>query len=225
MLVLGAFFTSLVGRIVNMSTYKWAANWIFPTVKNIIWRIPQNKRTIFLTIDDGPSPQGTCEILQILSELKVRATFFLSGIMIYRNRRYLDALNFEGHQLGNHGFFHHPYMFIPTKMMQKEIELTDKLIFKQFKRRSILFRPPHGIFGPRLENVLNRLNKKLIFWSLMSNDFKWDPQKVLNHLKKNLAPGDIVVFHDSSNHIKTTLQVLPEFLEYCLQNEFEFSVL
>lgn len=197
---------------------------IFPAFTNLIWQLPRPNKELFLTFDDGPFPPVTRQVLDILKQFQVPATFFLSGEMIYRYRHHLSALDYHAHRVGNHGFYHHPYFLTGEKKMTAEIRLTDSLMQDRLGVTAKYFRPPYGFFGPGLNRVLQRTGKDLILWSLMSNDFKWTAGKVLNHLKNSLESGDIVVFHDSARAAETLLAVLPGFLTYCRNEGYRFRL-
>jgi len=205
--------------------HKELANFIYPAFTNLIWQLPKKKKVVYLTFDDGPFPPATAEILQILAEYRVPATFFLSGKMIFRHRYQLKSLDYENHRLGNHGFSHSPLIGLSKKKIYSELQITDRLLMKYLGKATPLFRPPFGIFGPAVNKIINSLGKDLILWSLISNDFKWSAERVREHLIENLESGDIVVFHDSPKSRKTTLKVLPDFLTYCQNEGYEFLVL
>ncbi len=195
---------------------------VFPAFTNLIWQLPRNKKCVYLTFDDGPFPPATEEILKILSESRAPATFFLNGKSISEHRNDLSDLDYRGHILGNHGFFHNPYFFVSGKKLEKEIRETDHLIAEHFAVLPRLFRPPYGVFGPGVLRTLEFLNKDMVLWSLMSNDFKWSASRIFSFLRENLESGDIVVFHDSPQSQRTTLKVLPEFLKFCRAEGYEF---
>jgi peptidoglycan/xylan/chitin deacetylase (PgdA/CDA1 family) len=203
---------------------------------DVLWRLPvydsrrvetattrQERERIYLTLDDGPYPLVTKKILSLLKELKVPATFFLSGEKLFVYRKEIKKLNYEGHSIGSHFFHHIPALGLSKKKLSQELNLTDELLNKNFKQNSHLFRPPYGIFCPRLLKILKEQNKIMILWSLMANDFKWSAEKVIHRLKKSVRGGDVVVFHDSEKSEKVVLEVLPDFIKYCKKNGFEFE--
>jgi len=180
---------------------------------------------IFLTFDDGPCPAVTMGVLEILNHYKIPALFFLTGLHIQENQTQLKNLPFAAHRLGNHGFFHEPIIFKSVSRLVNELRQTDELIQKFFNKHTIYFRPPYGIWGPQLSLALRSNPKRLVLWSLLANDFKWPADRIYDHLIKAVEPGDIIVFHDSEQAGKRVLEVLPRFIDYCLQNRFEFGLL
>lgn len=209
-----------------MMISKMASRVVFPAVDNLLWQLPRRRQpVIYLTFDDGPYPEVTAQILRILAEFGVSATFFLSGEQVARHREELSGLDYTGHRLGSHGYHHEPHILMSQKRLSESILRTDEILRDHFPEVSSYFRPPYGIFGRHLLQVLNRHQKDLVFWSLMSNDFKWPPERVLAHLRKNLENGDIVVFHDSPRSSPTTVSLLPAFISFCRESGFSFSVL
>ncbi len=199
-------------------------NIIFSAHPNLVWNLPHSRNTAYLTFDDGPYPEITRKVLEILNHYHVSATFFLSGYQIDQFASQLKKLKYDGHTLGNHSYYHNPLFFKSKNALIQEISSTDSLIYKFFNQNVNLFRPPYGIWGPGLCNILNKMGKDLILWSLMSNDFKWPPKKCEEYLKKNLRTGDIIVFHDSPVGNHTVIDVLPKFIEFCLIENYEFRV-
>ncbi len=208
-----------------MILHKFFGQIAYSTVNNLVWRLPSKQKTLYLTFDDGPYPEATAQILKILNEFKVPATFFISGHNLFRFRRKADSLDYTFHKLANHGYYHHAYTLRPPEVMKNEILLTDRLIRRLLGTPSTLFRPPFGIFGPGLNKGLSELGKDLVLWSVMSNDYKWEAERVNKFLQKQVAAGDIIVFHDSPKSWKTTIDVLPVFIQKAIKNEYRFLTL
>jgi peptidoglycan/xylan/chitin deacetylase (PgdA/CDA1 family) len=205
--------------------YKSFAKPFFNAFPGITWKRFGTPNNLYLTFDDGPDPEITPAVLNILREFKVSALFFLRGEMLKQHSAILRDIDYQGHRLGNHGFHHVPLIMKLSQVLKNEILETDRLIEKHFGKRPHLFRPPYGIWGPGLRRHLKLMKKDLVLWSLMSNDFKWEAEKVLGHLKTNVSGGDIIVFHDNKAAQNSIIQVLPEFLDYCRSNGFSFQLL
>lgn len=219
-----------------MTAHRFLAGIFYRPYREIIWRLPgddaqrgdpaparRKAKSVYLTFDDGPFPPVTKPVLSLLKELKVPATFFLSGEKIYTHRRELKKLNYKGHSLGSHFFHHIPALGLRSEKILQELDLTDRLIEQNFGRNPQLFRPPYGIFGPGLLNALRAQNKRMVLWSLMANDFKWSADKIIRHLKKSVRAGDVVVFHDSLKAKDIVLDVLTEFIRDCREKGFVFE--
>ncbi len=207
-----------------MSLHKTMGNLIFPAFQNLVWRLPSRQKTVYLTFDDGPHPSVTPAVLEILRNYRVPAVFFLSGEALYRYHHALKGFTYRTHRLGNHGFYHRPYFCRSSARLFREICFTDSLIRRFWGEPTSLFRPPYGIFGPALNRALEESGKDLVLWSLLSNDFKWEASRVLEHLQGQLQPGDVVVFHDSRSSAKTIVKVLPDFIDFCIRSGFRFGL-
>jgi len=205
--------------------FKILARLFLRSMPDVIWKNVPADNSITLSFDDGPDPAVTPRVLKILSRYNVPAVFFLSGFQIEKNRNGLKHIRYNQHEVGNHAYYHSPYIWGSSGKFRAEIEKTDELIKKYFRKKPIYFRPPFGIWGPGLEKGLNSRHIKMVLWSLMANDFKWPAQKVYEYLCHNLETGDIVVFHDTEKSKETLLEVLPLFIEYCLNMNYHFEIL
>ena len=214
-----------------MNAHRFLAGIFFRPFGDIIWPLPnhfaqrEKGRSIYLTFDDGPYPPVTKRVLEILREFKVPATFFLSGSKLFAHRAMAKGFDYEGHSIGNHFFNHVPAFGFGSRKILRELDLTDRLIEQNFGKRSQLFRPPYGIFGPALLKALRKRNKRMILWSLMSNDFKWEAERTIDYLKRSVRDGDVIVFHDSAQTEKVVPEILPEFIRYCRKKRLEFETI
>ena len=204
---------------------KFFGNLVFPSFLNLVWKLENKNKVLYLSFDDGPTPGLTDTILEILEQYDIPAVFFLEGKKIAEHERMVKSWNFAPHKLGNHGYNHLPMILAGRNFLLKEIELADRLINTHFGAVPKFFRPPYGVFGPGLYHLLGNMNKDLILWSLMANDFKWEKERVYEHLVKNLEPGDIIVFHNSEESKTVVPEVLPAFLDYCFKNEYVFKLI
>jgi peptidoglycan/xylan/chitin deacetylase (PgdA/CDA1 family) len=215
----------LAGKVIPVDLQKRFFKIVLPTFPDLIWNVPAATDKIFLTFDDGPCPAVTEGVLEILNHYKIQALFFLNGLHLQENQDQLKNFPYEAHRLGNHGFFHEPIIFKSVSRLVDEVKHTDELIQRYFNKHTIYFRPPYGIWGPPLNRALKASSKRLVLWSLLANDFKWPTERIFDHLIRGLEAGDIIVFHDSDKARQTILAVLPRFIDYCLQNHFEFGLL
>ncbi|HQV33047.1 MAG TPA: polysaccharide deacetylase family protein, partial [Calditrichia bacterium] len=135
----------------------------------------------------------------------------------------LDQLDYDGHVIGNHSFHHIPHFGIRGRHLAREIDATDRIILTEFGRLARVFRPPYGIFGRALFPVLKSTGKTMVLWTVMAYDFKWSSGKILDHLRKNVRPGDIVVFHDSPQTQEVLMNIIPPFVEYCRSRNWKFG--
>lgn len=186
-----------------------------------LWSVNTGGKEIFLTFDDGPSPLETGFVLELLKQYKAKACFFLVGKNAREHRELLTQILSEGHSLGNHTFSHKN----GWKTGRKEY-LDDVLKCEEYMQTK-LFRPPYGRILPSQARLVRKAGFKLIMWDLLSYDFDSGKsgEQILNHLKKKVKPGSIIVFHDSPKAFPLLKIVLPEFLQYCCKQGFEFKAL
>ncbi len=191
----------------------------------ILWQMPPDGKTIYLTFDDGPYPPVTAALLDFLHESGVPATFFLSGASLFRYRAELPQLDYAPHALGNHAFHHLPLLRRGEKNVLREISATDRLIYRYFGRDPRLFRPPYGIFDGRTLALLPALAKRMVLWSVMAYDFHWRGDRVMRHLRARMRPGDIVVFHDSPQTKEVLLPAVRDTVHFCREQGWRFAKL
>lgn len=176
---------------------KTILGWIFPG-RLLLKRVKNGRRHIALTFDDGPHPENTKALLDILHSEKVKATFFLLGETIEKYPGLIRKMVESGHEIGNHSFSHIKISEIGAKRYWDGVQRTSDLLHQYAKTKISLFRPPYGELNLSiLKHVL--VNKLvLVNWSLDSND-SWikDKNKLTQYIKtKNVRSGDIILFHE-----------------------------
>ena len=165
------------------------------------------EKIIALTFDDGPNEEVTTQLLEILNKHNVKATFFCIGSKVNINKSVIERIANEGHLIGNHSFYHANYFdLLSSERMIKEIDLTNNDIYKITGVKPLLFRPPFGVTNPPLRRALNNSGMTSIGWSLRTFDTMNGANQVMEKLKNNTTPGDIILFHD-------TLEYIPELVD------------
>ena len=189
---------------------------LFPS---LIWRIPNAGNKIFLTFDDGPDPEATPRILDLLAEHNAKATFFCLGRQVEKYPVIFDRIKTEGHAVGNHTFSHLSGWTTDTKKYFADIERADQLI------DSILFRPPYGRIRPSQIWVLKE-KYKIVMWDVMSGDYdeRQTPEMIFARVKKKIQPGSVVVMHDKNWINSWEKDLIGSFLENSVQKEFNFGL-
>lgn len=180
--------------------------WFFP---HTIWRIKSDEPTIYITFDDGPEPEITPKVLDILAKYDVKASFFCVGENVARHPQLFDAIKRRGHVVGNHTYNHLRGTKVSTERYVDNVQKAHLLI------QSPLMRPPYGRITPAQRRVLSR-QYKIIMWDYITYDFdmKMDAAKIIQGIKKNTRNGSIVVFHDSIKAAPNMLAALPLAIEY-----------
>jgi peptidoglycan-N-acetylglucosamine deacetylase len=174
-----------------------------------------NQNKIAITFDDGPCEQSK-DILKILDQYQVKASFFLIGSKIEGFQETVKAINEKHHNIGNHSFYHHNLFPLKSpENMLDEIIQTQQLIKSVTGNEPAYFRPPFGITNPLVAKALNRTSLKTIGWSIRSLDTVTDdPKKIIARIKKRLKPGSIILLHDTTINV---IPVLEELLVTCTE--------
>lgn len=192
--------------------------WLYP---GALFSVSGCDRVLFLTFDDGPTPELLPWILEQLTRFEAQATFFCVGENVMRYPELFSAVIENGHRPGNHTHHH-----LSAAQTAKVHYLHDIRKAEHYIGRK-LFRPPYGRLSPSQTQRLQKLGYQVVFWSLLSYDF--DPRLhasfILEQLKRKVRNGDIIVFHDNPKAAPHLYKVLPSFLAHCRQQGFRFAVL
>ena len=189
---------------------------LFPS---ITWRKENAQNNIWLTFDDGPHPEVTPFILNVLKEEQVKATFFLVGEQMEKHPELLNQIISEGHIVANHSYSHKNGWLSNNSTYFNDIEKCQKLITE-----NKLFRPPYGKISPLQISHLKK-NYKIILWDVLSWDFSLynTPKKVKESVLKNTVSGSIIVFHNNKKSFKNLQPILKETIQELKQKGFSFS--
>lgn len=184
------------------------------------WRIPGKVKRVYLTFDDGPIPQVTPWVLDLLDYYQVKATFFCVGDNVARSPELYAEILHRGHHTGNHTMNHIQGIHYSPADYYDNVEQANKLI------SSPLFRPPHGHMKPGQVRVIKN-SYRIIMWDVVTRDYskKLSGEQVLSIVKKYTRNGSIIVFHDSIKAEKNLHYALPKAIEWLLGNGYEFCLL
>lgn len=153
---------------------------------------------ILLTFDDGPDPEVTPKVLDVLDRHGHKAVFFVVGKKAALHPDIVREIASRGHRVGNHTYNHSPYAnFLGACRLRREIDAADQAIEAACGVRPTLFRPPLGISTHFMRRVLRATGHKAVGWSIRSLDTRRGPrQAVLDRIARRLRPGSIVLLHD-----------------------------
>lgn len=181
--------------------------------------VPATERVIYLTFDDGPVPEVTPDVLSILSEKKVAATFFCVGENVKKHPGLFAELKAAGHAAGNHTFHHLNGWKTPPAEYAEDADRCNEYFTTN------LFRPPYGKFTPG-QYFLLRKKYRIILWSVLSGDYHTGitPEQCLSNVINYTQPGSIVLFHDSIKAKEKLLFALPRFLDHFLDKGYRFEL-
>ncbi|MEO1032425.1 MAG: polysaccharide deacetylase family protein [Bacteroidota bacterium] len=207
---------------------------LFP---NFVWNVNTTKKELYLTFDDGPTPDITEWVLQTLKMYNAKATFFCIGKNIESNPEVFQKILIDGHSVGNHTYDHLKGWQCKTKMYVGNTELTDSVMAFQVQNLKFandhnlgtlkLFRPPYGKFKTKQSKKLQRLGYRIILWDVLSYD--WDKTVSEAICLKNVISaakaGSIIVFHDSVKAARNLKYALPKVLDHYSAEGYAFKAI
>lgn len=165
---------------------------------DVVPRINTRQKVVALTFDDGPTPDATEEILSILNEGEVKATFFVIGADLERNLEEGRKIVAAGHEMGNHSYSHKRMVLKTPSFIESEIDRTDQLIRQTGYQSAIHFRPPFGKKLILLPYFLFRTSRKTITWDVEPDSYPEiaaDSNKIVAHVMEKARPGSIILLH------------------------------
>lgn len=200
----------------------WLIRKVFP---NYIWKIQTNEKKVFLTFDDGPTPEITEWVLAQLNKYNAKATFFCIGDNIKKHPEIFQKTISENHSIGNHTFNHLNGWKTNTKDYIENVNLCNSEINNLQSTICNLFRPPYGKIKFLQAKKLIQKNYKIIMWDIISYDFdnNVSKKKCLENVLYNVVPGSIIVFHDSKKAWQNLEYVLPKTLEFLKNKGYSFE--
>lgn len=155
-------------------------------------------RRVALTFDDGPDPQRTPAVLDLLARQGVRATFFVVGARAEAHPELVRRMATEGHVVGNHSYTH-SWRF-PLRSLGRTVEelrRTGEVLHRITGRQPRLFRPPFGVTNPTIARAVRRLGLDPMGWSIRSLDtMGQSPERVAARILRRLHPGAVILLHD-----------------------------
>ena len=181
-----------------------------------LWRVPTMERHVYLTFDDGPSPQVTPHILDILQRHNARATFFMVGENAFRHPELVEQVLAHGHSVGNHTMHHTQGRHTTLGQYLDDVEAEASLL------NTRLFRPPHGLMRREQYKELQK-QYEIVMFDIVTRDYdsRVTPQQILENVKRYTRPGSIIVFHDSLKASPRTQNALEPVLQWLKQQNYE----
>ena len=186
-----------------------------------IFRMPPGEagfKRVFLTFDDGPIPEVTPWVLDILDTFGVKATFFMVGQNVERYPHLFEEVKRRGHMVGNHTL-HHIKGTTSLKRYLYDSKEGERLT------GSKLFRPPHGLLSPWQLRSLKK-HYRIVMYDLVSRDYsqRLSAEQVISNVKNFTRDGSIIVFHDSLKSLPRISTALPVCLEWLKNEGYIFSL-
>lgn len=165
--------------------------------QRVVWSVETEEPLVALTFDDGPHPDMTPQVLDILDTYGLSATFFVMGLNAKDHQDLVTSAHSRGHEIGNHTWMHEDLTEQSTDEARESIALGDDAVLNAIGARSRYFRPPQGkVSSPALRYAAENQND-IVLWSLSRGvDGVGRPREVADHVLDKVGPGDIVLLHD-----------------------------
>jgi peptidoglycan/xylan/chitin deacetylase (PgdA/CDA1 family) len=186
-----------------------------------------NSKIAALTFDDGPSPQWTPLLLDLLKKYSVKATFFIVGEKIVMNKQLALRIQREGHTIGQHTYHHNRMIFKSPRFIRNDLKKMDNLFNSVGLRDTVYFRPPYGAKLLVLPYELKKLKKIMITWDVEPkaqydrDSFK--TEEISSFIIQNTKPGSIILLHDGwSGDPKPFLQTVEKTITGLMKKGYKF---
>ncbi|OKH24106.1 chitooligosaccharide deacetylase NodB-like protein [Hydrococcus rivularis NIES-593] len=196
---------------------------IFPTC---LWNGDEASPTIALTFDDGPHPEYTPQLLKVLDEYQIEASFFWLGVCVDRNPSLAKEIHQRGHWIGLHGYHHHSFPLLTPDELKQSLQKTQTAIANacQIDRDRVRdVRPPNGLFTPKVLQLLHQNNYRPVMWSVVPEDWVRPGIAVAsNRVMANIGNGSIIVLHDGCCGGQDVSAIAANLIPRLLQKGYRF---
>jgi peptidoglycan-N-acetylglucosamine deacetylase len=202
-------------RIIQQPPFMF--RWAYPEA---VWRFSKTEKSVYLTFDDGPIPEVTPWVLDLLKQHSIKATFFCVGENVLKHPDIFEQIINEGHKVGNHSHRHVRGRGLGLEDYLNDIQEAQVLI------NSNLFRPPYGSLSIQQYNKLKKLYK-IVFWDVLTEDYntKRAPIECLENVRRYVRNGSIIVFHDSLKASERLFEFLPSAIQYLKNQGYDFNLI
>lgn len=224
----------ILGQSDHLSTQQWAAMQQWRSdVKQSAGKNPQVlfingkglKPQVALTFDDGPDDTTTPEVLEILKQYQVHATFFFKANQINRFRDLSKRAYAEGNQLASHAYSHQELDKMSPQDIDKEIIASDQAFERVLGVKPAMIRPPYGAINQDVLDVCTKEQEKIILWSIDTLDWSQpEAEHIARNVLDNVRPGEIILMHSYKDH-ESVVQALPLIIEGLQKKGYEMVVL
>jgi peptidoglycan/xylan/chitin deacetylase (PgdA/CDA1 family) len=188
--------------------------------KSAVWRLPDTEKVVYLTFDDGPVPEVTPWVLDLLKQENIRATFFCVGENVMKYPELYSQVLADGHSVGNHTYNHWQGLKHNDENYFRNIEKAGEYV------DSDLFRPPHGWLKMSQYRYLKK-KYKIVMWDLITCDYdkRLTPEQVFRNVTDFVRPGSIITFHDSIKAEPNLTEALPRAIHWLKAQGYRFETI
>ena len=179
-----------------------------------IHKVATSEKEISLTFDVSYSERNVEKILSVLDKHDVKATFFVVGNWIDKNRELVKEIDKRGHEIQNHSYTHQHFNDISEEDIKTELESTSKKIEEITGKKTTLFRPPFGELDENRVKICESLGYKIIKWDVDSMDWKnISDNNIVERVAQNTSSGSIILFHGDGKNVESYLEQIICYFE------------
>lgn len=185
---------------------------------SVHWRINPKRKAVYLTFDDGPIPEVTPRVLDILRKYRVKATFFMVADNVRKHPEIYRQVVEEGHAVGNHTMHHAKGLRMSLSRYLQEVDAAAALL-----GNTRLFRPPYGRTWWWQRRAIRQRGYEIYLWDVLTHDYNacYTPERMLAIVQRYTRNGSIINFHDSVKSNERMLAVLPQVIEWLQAEGYE----
>ena len=191
-----------------------------------LWRGQIHKPEITLTFDDGPHPEYTPQLLEVLDQYNIKANFFWLGICVDRYPEIAKAVYEKGHWIGLHGYEHISFPKLTPSQLKKSLEKTQLAIYNACGLEAKFVRdvrPPNGIFTPETLKLLQQWGYRSVMWSVVPEDWvRPGISLVVNRIVQQTYNGSIIVLHDGYSGGQDVAKTVAKIIPILLEKDYKF---
>jgi peptidoglycan/xylan/chitin deacetylase (PgdA/CDA1 family) len=160
---------------------------------------------VAITFDDGPHPEGTPAVLEVLDEAEIKATFFVVGEQVERRPALVAEIAARGHQVALHGYRHRPQPVLSARTVDDDLARGAAAIAGATGIEAVWHRPPYGLYSPAGLAQVRQMGLKPLLWSRWGRDWRrfTTPQRIAARAGTDLRPGDVILLHDADFYSST----------------------
>lgn len=209
-------------------------DWLTMFAKQILphgyWGHPKpsapEQEHLYLTFDDGPHPDTTRALLDLLDQEQVKATFFVLGSRAQAYPELICEIARRGHCIGNHSFNHQFLPSLSTRGIEREIANTNESIKQATGNEPTLFRPPYGLIDSRASRMVQERNMKTVYWGAVSEDWlAIGDSRVIGRTMSRVKHGSLIVLHEGKRIAKQTLSATREIIKQSKRKGYRFKTI
>lgn len=189
----------------------------------IINKVDTKEKVVALTFDDAPS-ENIEDVLKILSEKNIKATFYVIGENIEKYPEQMKNIISQGNDVGNHSYSHKRMILKSYYFIKNEVEKTNQLIKNFGYKNEITFRPPNGKKLLELPYYLYKNSTKTIMWNIEPDTYyQGDSEKIAKYILDNVTPGSIILLHPfCGEKCSADVEALPKIIDELTANGYKF---